>query len=142
MLNFRSALIALALSSSPFIVTAQLSAKATEDKKAHADEVSLDEIQKLVSTKGATIIDANSTDMYKEGHIPGAVSFAALQDKLATALPADKSALIVAYCGGPRCTAWEDAAAAAKKLGYTNVKHFKGGITGWKSAGQKVEKAS
>jgi rhodanese-related sulfurtransferase len=107
---------------------------------ASAPEVSLEEFTKLVSGKGATIIDANDTAMFKSGHVPGAISFASSAEKLAQVLPADKSALIVAYCGGPRCTAWEDAAAAAKKLGYTNIKHFKGGISGWKSAGQKVEK--
>ena len=46
-------------------------------------------------------------------------------------LPADKNALIVAYCGGPKCGAWKKAAKAAAALGYTNIKHFSGGISGW-----------
>jgi rhodanese-related sulfurtransferase len=32
------------------------------------------------------------------------------------------------------CTAWEDAAKKVKELGYTNVKHLKVGIKGWKEA--------
>ena len=32
------------------------------------------------------------------------------------------------------------AAVAAKKLGYTNVKHMKAGISGWKAAKADVEK--
>jgi rhodanese-related sulfurtransferase len=40
--------------------------------------------------------------------------------------------MIVAYCGGPACTAWKKAAQDACKLGYTNIKHFKEGISGWK----------
>ncbi|BDS05548.1 hypothetical protein NT6N_05880 [Oceaniferula spumae] len=32
------------------------------------------------------------------------------------------------------------AAVAAKKLGYTNIKHMKAGISGWKAAKADVEK--
>lgn len=56
-------------------------------------------------------------------------------------LPKDKDALIVAYCGGPRCGAYASAAKAAEKLGYTNVKHLTAGISGWQEAGEKMEKA-
>jgi rhodanese-related sulfurtransferase len=106
-----------------------------------APEVSLDELKTLVAKKTATIVDANGDKMYKDGHIPGAIHFATAKDKLAKLLPADKNTLVVAYCGGPLCTAWEDAAKEIKALGYKNVKHFKGGIKVWKSSGQQVEKA-
>ncbi len=106
-----------------------------------APEVSLAEMKTIVSTKAATIIDANGTAMYNGAHVPGAVSFAKHEKNLANVLPKDKGALIVAYCGGPLCTAWQDAAKAAKQMGYTNVKHFKGGIKGWTTAGEKVEKS-
>jgi rhodanese-related sulfurtransferase len=56
-------------------------------------------------------------------------------------LPADKAALVVAYCGSPKCGAYKKAANAAVQLGYTNVKHFSGGISGWKSAGEPTEAA-
>jgi len=54
--------------------------------------------------------------------------------------PADKNALIVAYCGSPSCGAFARAAEAAVKLGYTNVKFYSGGISGWKKAGEATEK--
>jgi rhodanese-related sulfurtransferase len=60
---------------------------------------------------------------------------------LAKALPADKGALVVAYCGGPSCGSYAAAAKAAKELGYTNVKHMSAGLSGWKSAGEKTEAA-
>jgi rhodanese-related sulfurtransferase len=105
-----------------------------------ANNLSLEEMSSIVATKKAIIIDANSAKTYDEGHIPGAISFAKGKDKLASMLPPNKDALIVAYCGGPRCTAWEDAAASAKSLGYTNIKHFSGGIKVWKDQGKTVEK--
>ncbi len=128
------------------VMTGGSSSTFAKDKKAAAQaelapEISLDELKKVVATKTATIVDVNSPKSYAAGHIPGAIHFASLGDKFATALPQDKSALIVAYCGGPMCTAWQDAAKKAKALGYTNVKHYKGGIKTWKESGNKTEAA-
>ena len=103
-------------------------------------EISIDEVKAAVAAKTITLLDANGTDSWKEGHIPGAVDFSANADKLASVLPADKGALVVAYCGSPRCNAYAKAARAAKELGYTNVKHLSAGIKGWKDAKEATEK--
>jgi rhodanese-related sulfurtransferase len=111
----------------------------------HAGEVpdiSIDALNKAIADKKVTVIDVNGTEAYKKGHIPGAIDFEAQKSKLAQVLPKDKNALVVAYCGGPQCTAYQSAAKAAKDLGYTNVKHLSAGISGWKEAGQKVESKS
>ena len=50
-----------------------------------------------------------------------------------------KDALIIAYCGNAQCGAYAEAAKAAQKLGYTNIKHMAAGISGWKAAGMKTE---
>jgi rhodanese-related sulfurtransferase len=63
-----------------------------------------------------------------------------VQGNLKSKLPANKKALIVAYCANPMCGAYKRAAAAAQKLGYTNVKHYSPGIMGWKKSGAKVAK--
>jgi rhodanese-related sulfurtransferase len=83
----------------------------------------------------------NGSDSFKAGHIPGAIDFRAKKAEIAKALPSDKDALVVAYCGGPTCGAYAAAAKAAKELGYTNVKHLSAGISGWKAAGEKLEPA-
>ena len=85
------------------------------------------------------IIDVNGDESYKAGHVPGALDFAAIKDNLASSLPKKKDALIVAYCGNPKCGAYLRAAKAAQKLGYTNIKHMSAGISGWKAAGMKTE---
>ncbi|HEY6166442.1 MAG TPA: rhodanese-like domain-containing protein [Verrucomicrobiae bacterium] len=103
-------------------------------------DISITEVKALLGTKKATIIDANSAATYKSGHIPGAVAYA--PGKLAEALPKQKDALIIAYCGSPKCTAYSKAAKEAQKLGYTNIKHLSAGIAGWKEAGEKTEKAN
>ena len=64
----------------------------------------------------------------------------AMED-LAKSLPADKAALVVAYCGSEKCSAYKAGVDAATKLGYTNVKHFSGGLAGWTKAGEKLATA-
>lgn len=103
-------------------------------------EISVKEARTLVDTKKAVFIDVNGTESYNKGRIPGALNYDDIKGKLASSLPADKNAPIVAYCGGPKCKAYEKAAKAASELGYTNVRHMVAGISGWKEAGQPVEK--
>ena len=113
-----------------------------EDKKAtEYPDVTVHELKAAMEKGKVTVIDVNGTDSYRDGHIPGAIDFEANADKIEKALPKDKSALIVAYCGGPQCMAYKAAAKKAVALGYTNVKHLSAGISGWKGAGEKVEKA-
>ena len=102
-------------------------------------DITIKEVKGLTVSKKAVIIDVNGTESYQKGRVPGALNYEAIQDKLASALPADKNTLIVAYCGNPKCTAYKEAAEAAAKLGYKNVKHMSAGIFGWKQAGEKVE---
>jgi rhodanese-related sulfurtransferase len=96
---------------------------------------------KDLQKKDVVTVDANGTESYASGHIPGAIDFAASGDKFASMLPDKKDALIVAYCGGPGCEAWRKAADKLHALGYTNVRHYKGGIQEWKTSKQPVEKA-
>ena len=104
-------------------------------------DISVTDLKKAIADKKVTVIDVNGTDSYKSGHVPTAIDFDAAADKLGTQLPKDKAALVVAYCGGPSCSAYKAAATKAKELGYTNVKHLAAGISGWKSAGEKTETA-
>ena len=97
------------------------------------------DLLKVVEEKKAVLIDCNGTESYKAGHIPGAVDFQAVKADLAKHLPADKGALVVAYCGSEACAAYLAGAKAAKELGYTNVKHYAPGIKGWKKSGEKTE---
>jgi rhodanese-related sulfurtransferase len=106
-----------------------------------APEVTFEELKGFVAKKSAVLVDANGTSTYKEGHIPGAIDFEKHEADLGKVLPKDKKTLIVAYCGGPLCVAWESAAKKLKTLGYTNVKHFKGGLKGWKDSGQALSKS-
>jgi len=136
---FAVALVGVFAALSAVAVRAEDTPKAPE--KYPYPDVSIKELKSAIAEKKVVVIDANGTDSYKEGHIPGAIDFETHEKDLAKVLPKDKDALIVAYCGGPQCMAYQAAAKQAKALGYTNVKHLSAGISGWKGAGEKVEKA-
>ena len=105
-------------------------------------DVSVADVKAAVASKSATLLDVNGTESWQSGHIPGAIDYMANKEKLASLLPKDKDALIIAYCANSRCPAYHAAAVAAKKLGYKNVKHLTVGIAGWKDAGEKTEAAN
>ena len=128
----------LAVALSGFLATRLMAEKAAYEYP----NISIDDLKAAIADKKVTLIDANGSDSWKEGHIPGAIDFEANKDKLTKVLPKEKDALIVAYCGGPSCMAYKAAAKAAKELGYTNVRHLSAGISGWNEAKEKTEKGS
>lgn len=123
---FTALLLSLSLSLSAFAATT-------------FPDISHDELKAAIASGEVTLIDVNGAKSYKAGHIPGALDYSSVAEQLSSKLPANKNALVVAYCGSPKCGAYKKAAEAAAKLGYTNVKHYSGGISGWKSAGEKVQ---
>ncbi len=104
--------------------------------------ITIPELKSAIEAKQVTLIDVNGTESWQKGHIPGAVDYQSNRGKFASVLPKDKNALVVAYCGGPQCMAYKEAAKAAKELGYKNVKHLTAGISGWKGSGQKTEQGA
>jgi rhodanese-related sulfurtransferase len=102
-------------------------------------DITIKDLKSEMAAKKVTLLDANGTESWEKGHIPGAINFETSESNLASALPKDKNALVVAYCGNPKCKAYQAAAKAAEKLGYKNVKHLSAGIAGWKEAGEKTE---
>lgn len=109
-----------------------------EDETSKIEHISYEDLKKAIEEKKVVLLDCNGDESYANGHIPTALNGKA--DDIGSKLPADKAALIVAYCGSEKCTAWKGGASKASKLGYTNIKHFSGGLKGWVAAGGKLEK--
>jgi rhodanese-related sulfurtransferase len=53
----------------------------------------------------------------------------------------EKSAEIIVYCSGLTCPQSSAAAEKLTKLGFIDVRAFKGGLEAWKAAGLEVERA-
>lgn len=103
-------------------------------------DISLESLKNAIADNDVTILDVNGAEAYKRGHIPGAIDFISNRVDMASKLPSDKEALIVAYCVSEGCSAYVLAAKAAQRLGYNNVKRFAPGLAGWKAAGEPLQK--
>ena len=87
--------------------------------------------------KDFVLLDVRGEELYKKGHIEGAVSLphARINAETLEDYPADT--LFVVYCAGPHCNATEKAAIRLAKLGRA-VKKMIGGVTGWLDEGFKL----
>ena len=87
-----------------------------------------------------TIIDSRpKARKYDKGHIPGAISIPERDfDKSAHLLPADKSTLLIFYCGGEQCKLSHKSAFKAEKAGYKNIKVYASGYPDWVQNGEIV----
>lgn len=101
--------------------------------------ISTQDLAKGIKEKSLVIIDANTAETFKAGHIPTAVHMKSSEPD-AKLLPADKKTALVFYCKNPKCLASHEAADFAQKQGYTNIQIYSLGIDGWKEAGMSVEK--
>ena len=104
-------------------------------------DISIGELEKAIKEDKVILLDVNGSSSYAKGHIPGAIDFRANQEKVVELLGKNKDKLVVAYCGGPSCSAYQAGAKAAEKAGFTKIKHLSAGISGWLQAGKPTEKA-
>lgn len=121
--------------------------------------VTTEELKKLLDEKKPLlVVDTMPFEgSYKKEHVPGAVSFefpiepmpqwdaaktgGKSQKDFEALLGPDKNRALVFYCGFVKCTRSDNGALWAKKLGYTNVTRYPGGIYAWKGAKYPVEAA-
>jgi rhodanese-related sulfurtransferase len=86
------------------------------------------------------LVDALDEDVYKEGHIPGAINIPSERIAQEAAEKVGQGATIVTYCANYKCEASTVAAAKLMDLGYENTLDFKAGKKAWKEAGFELEK--
>ncbi len=108
-------------------------------------EVSGDDVA-LLRARGALILDARRSSVYRDGHIAGARSLSVWEadadDKVRGifAEGRDQSAPVVVYCSGGEC---EDSHMLAEKLykvGFDDVLVYKDGFPDWQKRGLPISK--
>jgi rhodanese-related sulfurtransferase len=99
--------------------------------------VNLNELQQLLATGQAVLLDVRPQLEYDSAHIPSAIS-APLEEleKLLPNLPKDRQ--IVAYCRGPFCVFADQAVALLRQKGY-NATRLEYGLPDWQAAGYPVQ---
>jgi rhodanese-related sulfurtransferase len=100
------------------------------------DHVSAADLQAWVASGACKPVDANGDGTRSHmGVIPGAILLSDYRQYDLAELPTDRSTRLVFYCANEECGASHTAAARAVLAGYRDVRLFKGGIAGWKNAG-------
>lgn len=119
--------------------------------------ITTDELKALIDArKPVLIVDTMPLEeSYQKAHVPGAKQFlfpipimseweaketgGKTQDDYGKFLGDDRHHPIVIYCGFVKCTRSHNGAMWARKMGYTDVKRYPGGIFAWKGAGHPTE---
>jgi rhodanese-related sulfurtransferase len=98
--------------------------------------ITRDELRALLDAGDAVLVEALPRPHYDAGHLPGAVNVPeALTAGTAAALAPDRAATVVVYCSGAGCGRSRVTAAAFDRLGYADVRVYKGGKRDWADAG-------
>ena len=93
-----------------------------------------DELVQAHRERSCAIIDVREPHEFDRGHIPGAVNHPLSQFDPARMVQ-DKPVVLICQAGGRSAAALRRALAAGKQ----NVRHYPGGMSGWRSRGGPVE---
>jgi rhodanese-related sulfurtransferase len=101
--------------------------------------VSAEYVKKALEKGSTVVIDSRPPRKYKKGHVTGAINIPTTRfEESRSALPEDKDAELIFYCGGYKCPLSAKGADKAKALGYTNLKLYQAGYPDWKSGEKKL----
>ena len=109
------------------------------------DAISLSHVRDAIDRKSAIILDARSAPFYEQGHIPGALNlsrddFARDYTRLKETLSTSGDKPIIVYCSGGDCHDSRMVASALLSLGFSQVRVFTDGWSGWTQAGLPAER--
>ena len=119
-----------------FFAAASIFTTLTCAEETEIPDISIEALSEQIEEGSVILVDVNGSRYFAKGHIPGAIDYHAHKESLTEKLGDDSEALIVVYCGGPSCGAYDAPARQIEELGFTNVKHLSVGISGWIGAGK------
>ena len=117
-----------------------ISCNSQEKKETSFVNVSVEEFQKLISTKGAQLVDVRTSRAYKKGHIKNAllIDYMSSDFKTKAFKGIDKSKPVLLYCTSGVLSA--RSAKMYKKAGFEKVYNLLGGFNAWSAKKLKIEK--
>lgn len=97
-------------------------------------EIDREELKGMMdSGESFVLINVLDSDAFEDEHICGSINIPMNQIKDADKL-ISKDETVVVHCTGPACTASATASDILNKIGFQDVRRFKGGIEKWKEA--------
>ncbi len=106
----------------------------------HVRAIGIDHLRRMMeSGERLVLLDVRSRSDYDKEHIKGArpLPLDEIDTKAKAMLKPDDD--IIVYCDSFVCSASTSAAKILGRIGYTNVRDYKGGIREWKQAGMSTE---
>ncbi|MFC7400423.1 rhodanese-like domain-containing protein [Chelatococcus sp. GCM10030263] len=106
-------------------------------------EVSTEQMRRIVSDGSAIILDTRPHDEFVNGHIPGARNLKGSPEEAMAAVEqlvdGDKSKALVLYCNGPFCQASRRMSEQLLDAGFINVRRYQLGMPIWRALGGPTE---
>jgi len=103
------------------------------DPNAAARNIGHDELQQSVKNGAVAVVDVREPHEFAAGHIPGAVNLPLSRFDPAD-LPAGKPVALICQAGARSARALAKALAA----GATDIRHYPGGMSLWRTSGGEV----
>ncbi len=101
--------------------------------------LTLKELLSALESNNTLLLDVRESDMYEEGHIPGAISIPVDELNLWAENYDNSDEMIVVYCEGYYCIQAIDATNILKEKGL-NVKMYRNGLDEWAASGFDINK--
>ncbi len=101
--------------------------------------LTLKDLLGALESKNSLLLDVRESDMYEEGHIPGAISIPVEELNHWAENYENSGEMIVVYCEGYYCIQAIDATNLLKGKGF-NVKMYRNGLDEWTASGFDVAK--
>jgi rhodanese-related sulfurtransferase len=109
-------------------------------------EISTDDLERVLATRSATVIDARPPAEFGIGHIPGAVNVAPRPGRpmaeyisdvaeIGRIVNGNRAAALVLYCNGMHCGKTNRLAAELRDAAYTNIRRYQLGMPVWRALG-------
>ncbi|MDG1528908.1 MAG: rhodanese-like domain-containing protein [Polaribacter sp.] len=123
-----------------FLFMGLISCNSQEKKETSFVNVNVEEFQKLISTKGAQLIDVRTLGEYNSGHLKNAllIDYMSSDFKSKAFKGIDKSKPVLLYCASGGRSA--KSAKMYKEAGFKKVYNLVGGFRAWKAKNLEIEK--
>lgn len=86
-----------------------------------------------------TVLNVLGRAAFEQEHISGSINIPVDEIEAEALGLLNKEETIVVHCANNACTASETAGEKLQKMGFKDVKRFKGGIEEWKQSGFSIE---